>query len=578
MQYIAVLGYKDVFNEDIPENPLAYIEAYPTEFLLLRLSKINAMLFQDPDSRNVDSEIIKHAIFADIQGFEIPAEFQNNFKSEKRWFSPAPIAMLITEILKDFKTVEKDRVINTLAFSRNLFKTILIYNQLYYSRYGDEDMMSLQGVFRLEIMQQNYLRNTGPMKMMTLMKFAFISKFLDVHLALKQDAIEFCKEMQLGNPWLYGKFFLEVLTLALTSVNKGKHVLNVKDMPERLMREYAIDISKLSGKDQLSLNMDIVPKPFYFIDDNQAIILDYSFFQYAVEQGFFYSFYQNSPLKNDKRFKDYNTFKSYIGLHFFEKFLVERYLKAIFHKQNQKIISTDKYQDYIVKASSTDVFIFEVKMTDVHAKTIEQMDYKKFKIFLDENFLSEKSNGKKDKGAAQIIRQIDNLTEPASELLKMVGIKSLKKINIYPVIICSDSNVDISGAQQYVNAIFNEKLQNRRESFQSIKPLMLLHVDFLIKYFGPLKNNSALLSELLNGYFKSQKTLNQNLKAHPGIHNYFVAKRPFHAYLSAKNLPDTLEETVKTMTESFDLQIIDFGITEYQNGKTNLTDPVSLNL
>lgn len=558
MQYVAVLGYSEAFNKPLPSNSLDFLKDYPTEVVLLKLSKINAILFQENILTGIDIKIIREVIFYDVPGFNEKNEF-GAFTPQSRWFSSASISMLITDCVKNFIAVDPNRSINTLEFARNLLRTILVYNQLYYSRFRERDMENLEAVFKLEVMQQGYLRNKGPLKIVTLMKFAFISKFLDVHEPLKEEAVFYCQKVGLGNPWLFGKFFLEVLTMAMTNANTGKHVLDVEGMPELLVREFSLDVKSLKTKEQLSLNMDVVPKPFYFLTAKQAIILDYSFFQYPIEQGFFYSFYQNGSSALSERFKDFPHFKSYIGLEFFERFLVEKYLKGIFFRREQRIVSTEKYQDFIVKSSASDIFIFEVKMVDVNVRTIEQMDYQKFKAHLDDNFLSEKGKFSKNKGVAQLVRQIYHLSESGSELKTVLGVKSSKQLNVYPIIICSDSNMNLAGVNNYLEFAFDEKIYEYRKYFQSIKPVMIVHIDFLVEYFGVLKKKPSLFAELINGYIKNKKNLEKRYKENGGIHNYYVSKRSFESYLNAKDFPDPMHATVNAMEETFDLEIVDFG-------------------
>ncbi|ETZ20937.1 hypothetical protein [Pedobacter sp. V48] len=381
---------------------------------------------------------------------------------------------------------------------------------------------------------------------------------MDEHEPLKKEAILYFKEIELGNPWFFGKFFLEVLVMGLARTNLGKHVLDLEGMPKGLIHEFELKIGDLKNKENLSVNMDIVPKPFYCHEEGQAIILDYSFFQYAIEHGFFYSFYQHM-LRADLRFKNFNVFKGYIGLHFFEKYLVEKYLTAIFYRPEQKIIANDKYQDFIVRASSTDIFVFEVKMTDLNPRTLETLDFEKFKTYLNDNFIAEKGKTGKNKGATQLINQIDHLSTEGSELRTLLKVKSAKRLNIYPVILCSDVNVNIGGVHEYINATFNDLLKGRRTHFESVKPLIMMHVDVLIEYFGALKRNPSALKEWINAFLKQSANLQKRYQKHGGVHNYLVSKRSFGTYLAAKNRNDALSITLTEMAKSFDLNITDFG-------------------
>lgn len=557
-KYIAVSGYTDHFKLPLPEDSLRFLREYPADLILLRLSKINAMLFQERDGQNMDLVILKDVIFENVLDRKRFEEIASDYHGVSRLFAAPPLTTLMTNCLQNYVQGSLYLIINTLEFARNLFRTLLIYNQLYYGRFDGKNFESLEAVFKLEVMQQSYLRRGDPLNMVTSMKFAFISKFVNEHQSLKSPAQKYFKKIGLGNPWLFNKFFMEVLTTVTWSANQGKHILELESMPVGLIREFEFKLADLDTKDKLSLHMDVIPKPFYLIDEQQAIILDYSFFQYAMEHGFFYSFYQR-VLTQDSRFKNFGVFKSYIGMHFFEKYLVGGYLNAIFQNHGQLVIATEKYQDFLVKSSARDIFLIEVKMTDLNPRTLENLDYQEFKTYLDNNFLSSKEKGGKNKGVAQLIRQIEHLAAEDSELRDMLAVKSAKRLNIYPIIICSDVNVNIGGVHEYVNAAFDDIIGPRRENFESIQPLIILHVDLLIEHFGLLKRTPGILSEWIKGYVKQNKNLMKQFQNDGGIDNYLKTKRSFASFLAAKDHGDLLSITLKEMESSFKLNVEAYG-------------------
>ena len=53
-KYVAVSGYTDHFKQPMPEDRLYYLREYPTDLILLRLSKVNALLFQERNNENLD--------------------------------------------------------------------------------------------------------------------------------------------------------------------------------------------------------------------------------------------------------------------------------------------------------------------------------------------------------------------------------------------------------------------------------------------------------------------------------------------------------------------------------------------
>ncbi|RYD77405.1 MAG: hypothetical protein EOP55_09365 [Sphingobacteriales bacterium] len=67
--------------------------------------------------------------------------------------------------------------------------------------------------------------------------------------------------------------------------------------------------------------------------------------------------------------------------------------------------------------------------------------------------MSSKSENGKAKGRLQIIKQIDNLIDDPL-LTNQLQLKNMKSVNVYPVIICSDINVNLSGVNTFLNEGF----------------------------------------------------------------------------------------------------------------------------
>ena len=124
--YVAVSGYTDFFKQPMPEDRLYYLREYPTDLLLLRLSKVNALLFQERNNENLDLEILQNAIFEDGLDKLRFKEFAEIYQGRTRLFAAPPLTMLITACLQNFKSCPPDQPINTLNFARNLFKTIVL--------------------------------------------------------------------------------------------------------------------------------------------------------------------------------------------------------------------------------------------------------------------------------------------------------------------------------------------------------------------------------------------------------------------------------------------------------------------
>ncbi|WP_222538248.1 hypothetical protein [Pedobacter polysacchareus] len=468
-------------------------------------------------------------------------------------FSASAVSLLIKTCLENYVEYIPDLIVNSAKLSSDLFKTLLIFNELYYSRFQEHDLESFHGMFHLEMIQQNHLGKGIYDKFTALIKIGFISKFLSEHDLVKDECQEFCRYYGINNPWLYGKFFLEVVGAPSKSDEFVKHVLDVNGIPKRLISDFTLDKNELKKKEGLSLNMDIVPKPFYLLGDEHPIILDYNYFQYAIEYGVFFSFYNQTSLRNGLKFKNYNAFKGFIGLNYFEKFFVSKYIHAIFSERNQKVISEELYQDFIVRSSADNIFIFEVKMTDFNIKNVEALDFEAFKDFIDRNFLTTKSLSGKNKGSTQIVKQMGHLLREDSPLVGKLGVKSAKRLNIYPVLIYSDNNLDMAGVNLYVNERFEQHVNGVKGGFQSVKPVLMMNVNVLVEYFCLFKSDTAVLTGLIGDYFKSIESLKRKYNRNKEPDTYIRMNKSFATYLNSRVTKDQLGNNLSEMGKFFDL-------------------------
>jgi hypothetical protein len=556
----AVINYSDITGKSVPRDPLALLKGYRTEDILLCLTKLNALLYQLRSNENRDLEILG-MVFFDQFGKDAPdiTQIKRICKGGIHLFSAQAVAMMMAYCLENFTEEEDPNRNDAVIFFEELFSTVLIFNKLYYDKFKGNDIDSLESAFQFDCMQQGYLRMHPIHTLITLSKFAFLSRFMADHEPLRSYSFSYCTRMGLANPYYFGRFFRDIFEWSIAPLNQGKHIILSEHVNSRLLKEFSLDRSAQSSQKTYSVNMDVVPKPFFPVEKG-ALVLDYSFFQYSLEDGFIWSFHKNE-LKDSRQFRNYNGFQGYMGLNYFERFLVGNLLEKIFHRKGQLIISDEKYQDFIIRASPRDIFIFEVKMTGVHGKTLESLDYKEFRKFLDDNFLSSKQEKGKAKGIHQLLGQVDHFCDQDAELLGKLGVSSTKNLNIYPVLICSDSSMNFLGVNYYLNETFMPLLEDRRKSFQSIRPLTVLHVDMLLEYFAMWKEDGRCLAKHIQAYHKNHQGLEKQ-STNGDIGNYVLSKRSFTQFMRSKRLSDEIARSIDELTMTFDLYIGDFGVME----------------
>ncbi|WP_286734921.1 MULTISPECIES: hypothetical protein [Sphingobacterium] len=538
--------FKDIFSEDQPSDSFDLLKKYSTKNILIKLAHINAILF----NRRADDDI---QIFSKVLfgGQDLPKSFVNTLNLKLKqgtFFGPQSISLLIKQTLNNYSEHHPENI-PYVEFAIDLFKTILIYNELFLNLIDKEDdLKDFKSLFKLDLMQQTYIR---PIRFTNyLMRSAFMCHFLNQDVELKPFTIQFCQHYGMSDPWKISKFLIELLND--NGRKKATFGLTRSQIPPNLLEDWIININDLEPK-ELSLNFDIIPKPLFQIDENEFIILDLSFFQYMVDQGFFYNIFRTSIATSTSKLNSFNNFKSYIGKKYFEDYLCKMFLEKTFYRRDQLVVSNEKYQDFIVKTTSDNLLVIEAKMLDINARVVEHLDFDAFKNNIDDNLLSNKANGKKNKGAFQIIDQIRQLADPAnaSELHEIFNVKKVKNLNIYPILLVSDTNYSISGTNKYITSQSNREIYNLALNFKSIRPIIIININVFLEYFPYFKQNKSNFTDLIKGYFAELNKWEKSFNKHADIYSYYQCSIPFDKYLRKKLKGKTIVENFDIFEENF---------------------------
>ena len=526
-----MLIHSEIFNQWGSKNSFSLLEKYNSKVLLELIAHINAILFLD--ARNSDIRILEEVFqFRNTFSTSLLTKLEKVFLQNYEVFSSASISRLLKSILNNHRN-QDDLTYTFRDLANDLFETILLFNEEYFNYDKEIETKSYPGLIHIDALQQNFIRTT-PINVY-MFRTALMCKFLSQDSLLRNYTKEYCNLNGIADPWKICKFLLNLYkqNIEIGTIFK---IYN-DDVPNRLLESWTINYDDdllISGK--VSINFSIIPKPFYRINPSELVILDLKFLQFIVDQGFFFNIFHDVMVGRNSKFETYNSFKSYIGLKFFEKYLCSKVIHRIFSHRTQMVLSNEKYQDFIVKPTSKDLIIFEAKMNDLHATTIEELDYAKFKKGIDENFLSVSSKTKKNKGVFQIFRQIDQLLDPKnqSEILCDLGVKKVKTLNIYPVLLVSDTNYNILGTNKYINEEIEQKIRDYEGRFQSVKPVLVLNINTLIYYYSYFKNDRNAFTDTIKSYFEYVKSENRKYcKFGDGL-GYLNSSFSFNAYIYKK--------------------------------------------
>jgi len=545
----AVYGYQDVFNASLPSDTFSLLRKYSTKNILIKIAYINAIIY-DLKEEEHDRRIFKEVLFDEMPIVGELVDYLDYKKSNGSFFASAHLSELIKDALNNYnENQQEDLPYPEFAF--DLFKTILIYNDKYNDKLdATSNLTSFRDVFVLDALQQYYIRATTPI--IYLIKFAFMCKFLSDNVQLRNPTISFCQDYGIASPWNIAKFLIGLYTD--TDKNNVKFVLKKTDIPTDFLKDWTIGKEYIAEKRRVTLNFDIIPRPLFECSNDEFIILDFNFFQYTIDQGFFFKIFKKTIEPSGSKLSDLNNFLSFIGKEYFENYLCKILLQKIFSNNRQIVHSDDKYQDFLIKASSDNLLVIETKMTSVNAKAMENIDFDAFKKEIEDNFLSKKEVSGKNKGVYQILHQLKQISDDTNqdEMSGIFKIKTAKKLNIYPILLTSDTNYNVFGTNLFINEKCSVDFDEVRKKFQTVKPVLVLNVNTLIKYFGYFKTNKDSLTDLIKGYFKEiDKRKKKYHSDKNDIYSYLASSISFDSYLQKKLKDETIVYLFKPFSEDF---------------------------
>jgi len=400
-----------------------------------------------------------------------------------------------------------------------LFEAILAVNDNYYNSASGRDLLSREHLWKLELLQQGFVRGTtnlfGVIPLKVFLFFRFIGERYGNNVLT-----EFATAFGVASAYNFYFAFLGVLsssTSAYEADRQPRYTIVDKAL-EKVFDPFVYDPSKPKKTSPTGESFVLINQPFYRLFEG-IIVLDFSFFAHITDISLLYHFYHSTSLKENHGIKNYNEYLGILGKYFFEEYLVLQLIqKLAAHKYDKVLTEKDDplYPDILFIQNNKDVFVIEVKSTRINGRILAQADIAGFEQFIVESLGSEKLKpGEKNKGIYQLKKQI--------QYLKNEG----RKFRIFPVVVYTDSSMDISGVNSFLEEKFDTIITEEKASFSKIYPLTLINLHFFIKYYPQLKTGRYFLRDKIIEYHRWKKSkMKQAIKEkNPFI--YFFAQYSF---------------------------------------------------
>lgn len=527
MNPIGVTDYTSFYGVPPPEDSFELLRPYATDLIVLYLSKINVILFHETDVRRQAIKIFEHVfIKPGSRRLNYEQIVEDVFSDEHQViFVSQSISYLIKASLSNYRSTD-DSKLDLREFNRHIFDSILIYNGIVYQA-DSTQLESYEGLLQIAMRQQNYLRDLNALLYTAPIKFLLIRRYFESSVSDRKILESFQQRLGLGDLWNFAKTFMDLIQSALREEHSGKYIFDRGQIPSEALELFSFD--KRQKKNGLSIHMDVIPRPFYQLDDQNMAVIDFSYFRYILDQGIFWCIWQNSYLKDDN--VAFSNFRAKIGKEYFEHFLVGNLLKSLFDRGHQVVTDAPPFEDFWIRPNQKDLIIIEVKMADLNPLTSEKFDTGRFQEFIIANYAKPKDKKGGAKGAYQLIAQLRMLEKYPTDKLHQLKIGRLRKLNVFPVIIYSDQILDVAGVNDMVRSVFDDQLKREEPFSFSVKPLTMIGINTLLEQFSYLKADSGNFLDLIRSYHKYIKGKQQDYLRYGGPFLYYQQNVSFAEYV-----------------------------------------------
>lgn len=293
--------------------------------------------------------------------------------------------------------------------------------------------------------------------------------------------------------------------------------------------------------------VNIQEKPLYKVDVDTYCVLYVKFF---VDK-FFHSMLfdiakvcEKKGLINAVKRPAYVQLKQLVGQKFTEQYL--------FYRVIDKILADYKYQkmtgdemlklgqglpDYYARKARR-VFLFEFKDVQLKNEIVKSGNYDIIITAIENAFV------KSDKGRPKGVTQLANDIE--SHLREMVGENfESQALSVYPVLVYTDSSLDIEGFNYYLNNRFREILSHRKiNSNIVVKDLVMVNVDTLIMFEKAFTDKKVNFDVLLNEYIAYKESKEQNRVVPFNKYLFQKCKQKGYFYKASYIVRDVIDEMI----------------------------------
>lgn len=302
----------------------------------------------------------------------------------------------------------------------------------------------------------------------------------------------------------------------------------------------ALSSNHLFSKSKLGIS-DLRKYPLFETSIRGFMIIDEDMFRKKVYKGpLFEMFYETGLRKKiEKELKDPNqafpNYKTKISKDFFENLFFKSIMKLMFkskydfsHFDDNVLGKPDLYYRH-----NKSVLLLEFKDYLFPDKILAGKEFANFKKYIDERFIvSDKDN---PKGIEQLVNNISSIykLEYDFDIGLNKAIKRKQKVKIYPIICHTDFMFSMPGINEYLNIVFEKKIEEKMMKFDNIQNVTIVSLEVLFDYAMRGEDFNSL-SKLIDRYWDIIKNRKEKNKKMGTVNNFLATNVSFDEIYETK--------------------------------------------
>lgn len=253
-------------------------------------------------------------------------------------------------------------------------------------------------------------------------------------------------------------------------------------------------------------------KPMLKYREGAYVMLYTRFFLDKSYSGIVFDIARENVTTGSSFVEAYGSLKQYLGQHFTEQYLFYETLRRCFPSPLYRLYSGevlhaklhDGEPDFIIVRGNK-MIIFEFKDVLMRGDVATSLNYDMIVEETSRLFIGEKkANGKvKAKGIAQLANVIGT---KLSNIISLAGINLSSSLEIYPVLVYTDTVFDVEGPSYLLAEKFREFEQVKNHPANiSIKDLVMINLDNLMRVENYLSSLQIVFEDVIDNYISDEE-------------------------------------------------------------------------